>query len=805
MGVAAGIGLGMAAVALALSAPLSLMAQETTIEVPAACLVDAVGGTADGKTPVTLEACDIKVPIGVTLDPAPPWRFNTGTNLVEWSSTSSAGTLSTATHSIIVMDTTPPKLTPPDAASFSTAEARVTITAEGDPNTWLLGQATAPDVTSPASKVSVIHNAPKTLAIGVHTVLWTATDEAGRTATATQRVTVKDVGNPTIVSCPPDVRFDTNDADRKFPGLGTIPKEHQLDNDPGSLVLTNDADDQTDTNGDFPVGVTYVTWTLTDGAGNTYECVQRVYILPTQTELTIPPTGSVDGTRFGRAMAHTGDLLIVGNEHSSREAPKSGEVTAYRLSDGSQAYRLSHPAPYKNQNFGAALAVVVEPSGAATLAVGAPGAATLTVGETSPSTNTGEVFLYDAATGTRKDATMRNPNTASPNADRFGASLAAVGRHVLVGAPMYDAGAYVDSGRAYVFDLSGSLQYEIANGDDHVNDRFGKSVAAGSDGTSDRIYIGAGKHTDKTTKVTTNGVVYIYDVTSTTNTAGVPEPKPALSDPGTSNTHFGGSQLRPAAGGGVYVGEATIVSDAGAVTGKIRLHAADGSRSGTIDAPACCEASFGSAFDLDGRLLYAGNPEVGTKGRITAFDPAALSRLDSFVDDTDKPAGHTTTHFGFAVELVGDGKLAVAEYLEGAGSKKTRVHVLDLRTLAPTPTPAPAQGGQGGSGSETVSQAQSQAQAPAQPTASVRLAAPELVSTEHVSPGQVRLTYSVQVDPFEVDSTDYVLSDVSLAIVSADVAGRVVTLTYVDALTGLAPAAGAARPGVELIGGIGHY
>lgn len=793
-----GLGATAAMAALAICAPEALAApQAVTIAVPPTCIVDEKGDMTDGKTRVTLDMCEITVPDGMTLYPAPPWSLDPGTTRVTWSGTSGVGARASATHSIIVMDATPPTLTPPAAVTLDTTGTSVVPTTEAEPAGRSIGKGDAIDVTTHKSEIDVTHDAAETLAIGKHTVVWTAADEASRKATATQIVTVVDAGEPTI-KCPDPVRIKSSTPIAKSlvkDAFGTIPEDDLHDNHDTELDVANDAN--LDGGGTFPVGETKVTWTATDDAGNKGTCEQHVYVMEPRIERTLPSDAGADGERFGSSMVSAGGLLIVGNpHHSTATASKTGEVIAYKISDGTQKYRIQHPAPAANQNFGNALAILPGTSGT-TLAVGVPG----------KGTNTGEVLLYDAATGAKKASTAQNPNTAASKADRFGESLAALGQDLLVGAPAYDAvGGYRDTGRAYVFAQSGSLRYEIANPEQTAFDRFGASLAAGNDGTSDRVYIGSAVHkeTDEDTGLTTTtrGVVYIYDVTATTSTSTVPGHSTALSSPGTSDTDFGEAQIRPAPGGGVYVGEPTVTLSTG-WTGKIRHHSHDGARLGSVDAPSCCEAAFGTAFDLDGRLLYAGNAEVYPKGHLTAFGPSTRSYLDSFVDTSIKPAGYYTIHFGFAVESLGDGRVAVAEYLEKGRLGKTRVHVLDLRTLAPTLVP-PAPSGAAGSG-ESETRSQAQAPPPAQPTMSVRLAEPELVSTEHVSAGEIRLTYNVQLSPFEVDAMDYVMADAALEVVAVDVEGSAVVLTYVDASTGRAPAAGAAAPGVMLVGGIGYY
>ena len=104
-----------------------------------------------------------------------------------------ANNCSTTTNITLTADVTAPTITAPadvtvnvDASSCTTAFANVTF---GSPTT-------ADD----CSVASTTNNAPATFLIGTTTVIWTVTDAAGNTATATQVVTVVDNINPTITA-----------------------------------------------------------------------------------------------------------------------------------------------------------------------------------------------------------------------------------------------------------------------------------------------------------------------------------------------------------------------------------------------------------------------------------------------------------------------------------------------------------------------------------------------------------------------------------------------------------------------------
>jgi gliding motility-associated-like protein len=129
-----------------------------------------------------------------------------------------------------------------------------------------IGMATATDNCGIAS---ITNDAPMTFPIGTTTVIWTASDVNGNTATCSQDVVIIDNENPTII-CPPDVTACTSgDVNLGSPTTG---------DNCGVMGVSNNAP------GSYPIGTTIVTWTVTDNSGNTATCDQQVMID------AIPPT-----------------------------------------------------------------------------------------------------------------------------------------------------------------------------------------------------------------------------------------------------------------------------------------------------------------------------------------------------------------------------------------------------------------------------------------------------------------------------------------------------------------------------------
>jgi gliding motility-associated-like protein len=130
---------------------------------------------------------------------------------------------------------------------------------------------------------SITNDAPDTFVLGDTTVTWTVTDNAGNTATCTQKVTVVDNTNPTI-SCPTDVVVDANaECTATQVALGTPTAADNC----GVASITNDAPDT------FVLGDTTVTWTVTDNAGNTATCTQKVTVVDNTNPTISCPTDVV--------------------------------------------------------------------------------------------------------------------------------------------------------------------------------------------------------------------------------------------------------------------------------------------------------------------------------------------------------------------------------------------------------------------------------------------------------------------------------------------------------------------------------
>jgi len=240
--------------------------EDPTITAPSDVTQDADAGSCAALlanvtlgSPTTSDNCSI----ASTTNDAPA-SFPLGATTVTWTVTDASGNTATATQTVTIEDNEDPTITAPanvtvnaDAGTCGAALANVT-----------LGNATTSDNCSVASTTN---DAPDPFPLGATTVTWTVTDGSGNTATATQVVTVEDNEDPTITA-PADVTVNV-DAGTCEAALANVTLGNATTADNCSVASTsNDAPTS------FPVGATTVTWTVTDGSGNTATATQTVTV-----------------------------------------------------------------------------------------------------------------------------------------------------------------------------------------------------------------------------------------------------------------------------------------------------------------------------------------------------------------------------------------------------------------------------------------------------------------------------------------------------------------------------------------------
>ncbi len=195
--------------------------------------------------------------------------FPVGTTTITYTATDASGNSVTATQTVTIADTTPPQITAPAALVLQSVAGTCSATATGGPGTPTVSDACGPVTVTraPASDV---------FAVGTTTIVWTATDASGNTASATQTVTVRDATLPAI-SAPPAVTVAT------LPGASSCSVlisdaqlgSSQASDDCGAVSVTRAG---VPAGNLFPVGQTTITYTATDTAGNAAVATQVVTV-----------------------------------------------------------------------------------------------------------------------------------------------------------------------------------------------------------------------------------------------------------------------------------------------------------------------------------------------------------------------------------------------------------------------------------------------------------------------------------------------------------------------------------------------
>ncbi|HEY3309834.1 MAG TPA: HYR domain-containing protein [Desulfuromonadaceae bacterium] len=177
--------------------------------------------------------------------------YTVGTTIITWSAKDTAGNLGTATQFVTIKDTTPPVVIAP---------ADVTAEATGLQTAVVIGNAAATDAVGIAS---LTNNAPATFPIGTTVVTWTAKDAAGNSASANQKVIVRDSTLPVItgaVTTSPNINgwYNVNatvhfTATDTGSGLATVTPDVVLSADGAAQSVTGTATDKAGNNGSYTV------------------------------------------------------------------------------------------------------------------------------------------------------------------------------------------------------------------------------------------------------------------------------------------------------------------------------------------------------------------------------------------------------------------------------------------------------------------------------------------------------------------------------------------------------------------------
>ena len=257
---------------------------------------DEVVFTVNDKTPPTVQApadssasadanCKAAVPdyasastasdscgtVTVTQSPAANTLVGLGPHTVTVTATDGSGNHSSDEVVFTVNDTTAPTVqAPADSSASADANCEAPV-----PNYAGSSNATdncdTPTVTqSPAAGTKV--------GLGPHTVTVTATDAAGNHSSDDVVFTVNDTTAPAI-TCPANKTANSEPgtcAAHVSPGTATA------SDNCGSPTVTGSRSDGRPLTDTYPVGTTTITWTATDGSGNSSSCTQTITVNDTE-------------------------------------------------------------------------------------------------------------------------------------------------------------------------------------------------------------------------------------------------------------------------------------------------------------------------------------------------------------------------------------------------------------------------------------------------------------------------------------------------------------------------------------------
>jgi hypothetical protein len=210
----------------------------------------------------------------ITSDAPIDGRYPIGTTTVTWTATNAAGETATSQQFITVQDCQPDDQAAEETADepvelILTSPEAVEVCADAGKDYAMIQDIGVPEASDPEAKIT--GDAPNNgkYPLGETTVTWTATDEAGGTATCQQSISVQDCEAPKMV-CPPAIEVCPDQGQ----DYATIPNIRvPIVNDPGAQISSDAFAD-----GLYPIGTTTVTWTATDAAGNEAICEQLISV-----------------------------------------------------------------------------------------------------------------------------------------------------------------------------------------------------------------------------------------------------------------------------------------------------------------------------------------------------------------------------------------------------------------------------------------------------------------------------------------------------------------------------------------------
>jgi hypothetical protein len=247
-------------------------------EKPAITAPSAVTVNTDlGKCETAKDNMNLGVPTfsdncsGTTITNDAPAVFTVGTTIITWTATDASGNTATATQLITIEDHELPAIVQPSDTVVSSEHGKCSAAI-------LLP---TPGTTDNCGVASVTNDAPANgvYSVGTHIITWTVIDIHGNSTTTTEKITVNDNEIPTVTNCPVVPVLCYNPG-----GSYTIPAITATDNCGSvsySYVIsgaTTRTGNSSNASGAFNIGVSTITWTVTDSHNNTTTCQTTVTV-----------------------------------------------------------------------------------------------------------------------------------------------------------------------------------------------------------------------------------------------------------------------------------------------------------------------------------------------------------------------------------------------------------------------------------------------------------------------------------------------------------------------------------------------
>jgi gliding motility-associated-like protein len=229
--------------------------------------------------PTATDNCAVTNVIGTHLSGT---LFPIGTTVVSYQATDGSGNSTTCSFNVLVVDNTPPV--------FTNCPSNIRV--QADAYCQAVVNWTPPIVSDICGISSNTSNfiSGATFGIGTTTVIYSASDTQGNTATCQFTIVVEDDQLPEVSNCPADIRLASDESETAL----VTWQEPLFTIACGSLVIERSHAPGTR----FSVGSTQVSYVATDGLGKTASCTFNVTIERTEISIEISKLLTPDGDGY---------------------------------------------------------------------------------------------------------------------------------------------------------------------------------------------------------------------------------------------------------------------------------------------------------------------------------------------------------------------------------------------------------------------------------------------------------------------------------------------------------------------------